>query len=105
MITEQLRERYFLAIRMLLVMAVEIYIVLSQSVLTGAPAWVLLLLALFFGAMAGKELTNKKIKWIFTWLSAVLFIIIFFTLGREFLLLGILLFYEILFLIKPGFFW
>ena len=63
--TEQLRENYFLAIRVILLLALEIYIVLSQSVLTGASDKVLLLLALFVGAMAGKELVKKKEKWVF----------------------------------------
>lgn len=31
--TEQLRENYFLAIRMVVLLALEIYIVLSQSVI------------------------------------------------------------------------
>lgn len=64
--TEQLRENYFLAIRMVVLLALEIYIVLSQSVLTGASGnKVLLLLALLVGAVAGKELVNEKGKCFF----------------------------------------
>ena len=63
--TEQLRETYFLAIRTCLLLVLEIYIVLSQSVLTGASSRVLLLLAFFIGTVAGKELVKRKReKWI-----------------------------------------
>lgn len=103
--TEQLRESYFLAMRMMLLLAVEFYIVLSRSVLTGASAKVLLLLALFIGAMAGKELVKGKWKWFFFGLSGVFLAVIFLILGREFLLLGIFLFYELLSFLKPAFFW
>ena len=104
--TEQLRETYFLAIRTCLLVAIEIYIVLSQAVLTGASSRVLLLLAVFIGTVAGKELVRRKReKWILLGIATVLCMIMIDTLGKEFLLLGILLCYEIIFMIKPSFFW
>ncbi|MBQ6886734.1 MAG: hypothetical protein IJN54_04390 [Lachnospiraceae bacterium] len=103
--TEQLRENYFLAIRVILLLALEIYIVLSQSVLTGASDKVLLLLALFVGAMAGKELVKKKEKWVFFCVAIILWGVMITKLGMEFLLLGILLCYEIISVLKLGFFW
>jgi len=103
--TEQLREKYFLAIRVILLLALEIYIVLSQSVLTGASDKVLLLLALFVGAMAGKELVKKKEKWVFFCVAIILWGVMITKLGMEFLLLGILLCYEIISVLKLGFFW
>lgn len=104
--TEQLRETYFLVIRTCLLLALEIYIVLSQSVLTGASSRVLLLLALFVGAMAGKELAKKKRdKWICLGMAAILFGMMIASLGKEFALLGVLLGYELLSMIKPSFFW
>ena len=104
--TEQLRETYFLAIRTCLLVAIEIYIVLSQTVLTGASSRVLLLLAVFLGTVAGKELVRrKKEKWILLGIATVLCMIMIDTLGKEFLLLGILLCYEIISMIKPSFFW
>lgn len=62
---EQLRDNYFLAVRMGLLLILEIYIALSQAVFTGASVRVLLLLALFIGAMAGKELVEKGKKFSF----------------------------------------
>lgn len=102
---EQLRDNYFLAVRMGLLLTLEIYIVLSQTVFTGASVRVLLLLALFIGAMAGKELVEKGKKVFFFAASIFLFFMMFFMLGKEFLLLGIFLYYEILSCIKPGLIW
>ena len=93
---ESFRENYFLAVRVGMLLVLEIYIVLSQSALTGASAKVLLLLALFVGAMAGKELVKKQMKRIFFAMSCVLFGILVFYVGKEFVILGILLCYEIL---------
>lgn len=104
--TEQLRETYFLAIRTCLLLVLEIYIVLSQSVLTGASSRVLLLLAFFIGTVAGKELVKRKReKWILLGIATVLSTIMVKTLGVEFILLGVLLGYEIISMIKPSFFW
>lgn len=103
--TEQLRENYFLAIRMILLFVLEIYIVLSQSVLTGASAWVLLLLALFAGTMAGKELAKGRLKWCFLSMAGVLCLLVVHWLGREFMLLLIFFCFEGLTMRKPPLFW
>lgn len=102
---EKLRENYFLAVRICLLLILEIYIVLSQSVLTGASYKVLLLLALFIGVMAGKELVEGRKKWFFFSASILLCAVMIGVLGKEFLILGILLGYEIISCIKPGIFW
>lgn len=102
---EQLRENYFLAVRISLVLVLEIYIVLSQSVLTGASDKMLLLLALFVGVVAGKELVRKEKRWIFFVMALVLFAVIVKILGKEFLLLGIFLFYEGISQLKKGGLW
>lgn len=103
--TEQFRGNYFLVMRMLILFVLEIYIVLSQSVLTGASAWVLLLLALFVGAMAGKELVERTLKWVFLGLGGVLCLGILYCLGREFLLLFVFFCFEVLTMMKPSPFW
>ena len=53
---ERFRNQYFVILRIALLLVLEVYIILSQSVLTGASVEVLLLLALFIGAIAGKDL-------------------------------------------------
>ena len=102
---EQLRDTYFLAVRIGLLLILEIYIVLSQSVLTGASAKVLLFLALFVGVMAGKEMVDKLKKIIFFIVAGVLLFAMIFLMGKEFLLLGIFLCYEILSYVRPKIFW
>lgn len=102
---EQLRNNYFLAVRMGLVLVLEIYIVLSQSVLTGASARVLLLLALFVGVIAGKELVERGKRVVFFVVAAILLYFIIAFLGNAFLLLGIFLYYEILTCFRPGMLW
>lgn len=103
--TEQLRENYFLAVRIGLLLIMEIYIALLQFILTGASARVLLLLALFVGTMAGKELVRKDKKWILFGISALLLIVMLVVLGKEFLLLFIFLCYEWITHVKPGILW
>lgn len=103
--TEQLRENYFLAVRISLVLILEVYIVLSQFILIRASAGVLLLLALFVGTMAAKELAAQSKRWILFGLSVLLWLVMFVTLGKEFLLLGILLCYEGILYRKPGLLW
>lgn len=102
---EQLRDNYFLAVRMGLLIVLEIYIVLTQSVLTGASARVLLFLALFIGTIAGKELAKERMKILFFGVASLLLIVMIMTLGKEFLLLGVLLCYEIISYIRPGVSW
>lgn len=104
--TEQLRENYFLAIRIIALLALEIYIVLSQSVLTGASGKkVLLLLALLVGTVAGKELVKNSKKWIFLCLAVALCGISIVEVGSEFLIVGIFLCYEIISFSKLPLFW
>lgn len=103
--TERLRGSFFLVTRILLLLVLEIYIVFSQSILTGASYRVLLLLALFVGTMAGKELTEKRLRWIFIGAALFVWLLMIQTLGREFLILGILFYYEIITLLRPKITW
>lgn len=105
MMGEQLRNNYFLAVRMGLVLILEIYIVLSRSVLTGASARMLLLLALFVGVIAGKELVERRKRCMFFVAAAILIYFIIALLGKAFLLLGVFLYYEVLTYLRPGMPW
>ncbi len=99
---ERLRQNFFLAVRMGLLLILEGYIVLSRWDVTGVPSGVLLPLALFIAAMSLKELVSGKMKIPFFAAAAVLLIIMVRALGMEFFLLGILFYYEILHCIKPS---
>ena len=102
---ERLREHYFVLLRIALLLILEIYIVLTQSVLTGASVKVLLILALFIGIIAGKELVERWTKVLFLGIAGVLLFIILFTLGTTFTLLGVFLCYEILTHFRPRIVW
>ncbi len=102
---ERFREHYFVLLRITLLLMLEIYIVLSQSVLTGASVKVLLLLALFIGVIAGKELVERRLQILFLGIAGIILLIMLFTLGTGFALLGVFWSYEILAHLKPRLFW
>ena len=68
---EQLRENYFLAVRMGVLLVLELYIVVTQPEMAGASAGMLLLLALFFGSMIVKEFVKGK-KRIFSFYNGII---------------------------------
>lgn len=102
---ERFREYYFVLLRIALLLILEIYIVLSQSVLTGASVKALLLLALFIGVDAGKELVERRFRILFLAAAGVLLCFIILTLGTAFTLLGIFFCYEVITYFRPGRLW
>lgn len=64
--------------------------------LTGASVKALLILALFIGVVAGKELVERRLQGVFLGVAGILLLIILFTLGTSFTLLGVFLCYEVL---------
>ncbi len=104
--TEQVRENYFLAIRILMVLAVEIYIAVINGDLAGTSGGVLLLLALFLGALACREMLSRKWQWTFLLGAGVIVGILLYRGGVEYVLLGILLVYEVIsYVSDKGFTW
>ncbi len=102
---ERFRERYFVLLRIVLLLILEVYIILSQSVLTGASVEVLLLLALFIGVSAGKELVKRRYRILLLGIAGVFWFAILFTAGTSFALLGAYLCYEVLTYLKPRMIW
>ena len=92
-------------LRIALLLVLEIYIILSQSVLTGASVEVLLILALFIGVVAGKELVRTKYQLLFLAVAGIVWLLVLFEVGSNFVLLGVYLCYEILSHFKPRMFW
>ena len=72
---ERFRNHYFVLLRIALLLVLEVYIILSQSVLTGASVEVLLILALFIGVIAGKELMERRYQIIWLVTAGVIWII------------------------------
>lgn len=102
---ERFREHYFVLFRIALLLVLEVYIILSQLVLTGASVEVLLILALFIGVVAGKELVGRWHQIICLVMAGVVWFIALFAVGTTFILLGIYLCYEVLTYFKPRMFW
>lgn len=102
---ERFREHYFVLLRIVLLLILEIYIILSQFVLTGASVKALLILALFIGVIAGKELVERRLQGVFLGVAGILLLIILVTLGTSFTLLGVFLCYEVLTYLRPCMFW
>ncbi len=102
---ERFRNHYFVLLRIALLLVLVVYIILSQSVLTGASVEVLLILALFIGVIAGKELMDRgyQIIWLVT--AGVIWIIMLLSAGTAFTLVGVYLCYEVLTYFKPRLFW
>lgn len=102
---ERFRNHYFVLLRIALLLVLEVYIVLSQSILTGASVKVLLLLALFIGVIAGKELIDKRYQIILLLIAGLIWLIMLFSVGKSFILLGVYLCYEVLTYFKPSMLW
>lgn len=102
---EQLRDKYFLIVRMGLLIGIQLYIVISEAVFTGASAQVLLFLAVFIGIWtAGEWVSAGKYRYILV-ILAFMTLILYLKSGKGFVLLGIYLCYEALFHIKPAAGW
>ena len=102
---EGFRNHYFVILRIALLLVLEVYIILSQSVLTGASVEVLLLLALFIGMIAGTELIERRYQLIWLVTAGGIWIIMLFVVETTFTLLGVYLCYEVLTYFKPRLFW
>lgn len=102
---ERFRENYFGLLRIILLLILDIYIVFSQSALTGASVEVLLILALLIGIIAGKELVEHRLQSLFLGIAGIVLLIIWFTLGTTYTLLGVFLCYEVLTYLRPHALW
>lgn len=102
---ERLRNHYFLLLRIALLLVLDIYILVSRFSLTGASAEVLLILALFTGAIAGKELVDRKYQPICFMAAGIIWLFMLFSAGTVFSLAGVCLCYEVLNCFKPSLFW
>lgn len=103
--SEQLRDNYFLAVKIIMLIALELYIALTKNVLTGASGMVLLLLALLIGCFCLVQLFDKMKRWVCVAACIVLLIVLFKYIDKAFILLGVCITYDIISHIKPGFVW
>ena len=103
--SEQLRDNYFLAVKIIMLIALELYIALTKNVLTGASGMVLLLLALLIGCFSLVQLFDKLIRWMCLCGCIILLIVITTNIDKAFVILGICLAYDIISYLKSSFIW
>ncbi len=103
--SEQLRDNYFLAVKIIMLIALELYIALTKNVLTGASGMVLLLLALLIGCFSLVQLFDKLRRWMCLCGCIILLIVITTNIDKAFVLLGVCLAYDIISYLKPSFIW
>lgn len=92
--TGRIRESYFLAVKTILVLISELYLMIHQFGQAGASGGMFLLLALFLGIFVGEAISKNKWKavWCSLLLPGVFFLVQMY--GISFLLLGIIGGYE-----------
>lgn len=102
---DRYRENYFTAVRTVLLLITVIYTVISNSMLTGASAGVLLLLALFTASLSLKDVFGGKTKVVCLAAAAVLCVAMFCIYGKSVYLLGVITGFEILDFLRPQMTW
>ena len=99
--SEHIRDKYFLLIKLVLLIVFSIYGIMNTADKTGVSVKILLLVSFYIGALAGKEFLNGYKKAICTIASLIIFLILTYIGGEYFILFGFLSIYEILSLF-PG---
>lgn len=92
--TEQIRENYFGVARIMMILALEIYIAIMQSDLAGTSGRMLLLLALFLGSVAGREALPRSSQWIAVLAAGGVMGVMIAQYGPAYSMLGMVLAYE-----------
>ncbi|MCM1158131.1 MAG: histidine kinase [Bacteroidales bacterium] len=105
MMEEQIRENYFLTVKTMLILAMEIYLAVVRRDLAGTSGGVLLLLALFLGSMVMKELFDLRVQWFFLLAAGLVAGLLVAGFGREYILLGMFILYEGISCLHAGFLW
>ena len=100
---ERLRDNFFTVVRIVIMLVFSLYGFFETS--TGVSPLILLLVALYFCAMALKEMfSDKRYKLLFLGLGAVAFIAILVFGGKAYILMGLYLIYESFSLFKATLF-
>lgn len=92
--TEQLREHYFLAVRIMIILVIGIYIAIAQADLAGSSGGMLLLLALLLGFVVGREILPHHMQWLSLLAAGGVLGVMIAEYGVEYSMLGIVLIYE-----------
>ncbi|MBQ4485703.1 MAG: hypothetical protein II936_01700 [Oscillospiraceae bacterium] len=100
---ENIRNNYFLGVRMALLIIIVIYTNFSCSLMTGASVRVLLLLAFYIGFLTFRELADRKVQLLLLAAAGIVFCILYKLIGSGAMLMGVFAGYEVLTYLKPRF--
>lgn len=94
--SDRLRENYFVFVRLALMVLLCVYGAMNETDVTGVSAGILLLVSFYIGVMATKELFRGWRKVALAMVGVVLNLLLVYSGGREFLLLGYCTLFEVL---------
>ncbi len=92
--SERFRENYFIIIRVIILLILSVYGLLSSPDKTGVSVEMLLLVSFYIGVMTFKELTKNNKKILLTITGIILYFLILYLDGMSFFLLGFFTVYE-----------
>ena len=102
---ERVKDNLFITVRVVLMLIFSIYGFLKMGISTGVSVKVLLLVSFFIAAIAAKEMVGRKVQAICLLIAVALFVALLYFGGKGFVLLGVLLGFEILAYLRAGFMW
>ena len=94
--SERFRENYFIIIRVIILLILSVYGLLSSPDKTGVSVEMLLLVSFYIGVMTFKELTKNKLKILLSIIGIILYSLILYIGGMSFFLLGFFTVYEVM---------
>lgn len=102
---ERVKDNLFITVRVALMLIFSIYGFLKMGISTGVSVKVLLLVSFFIAAIAAKEMVGRKAQAVFLLIAVAVFTLLVYFGGKGFILLGVLLSFEILAYLGAGFMW
>ena len=94
--SERFRDNYFIIIRVIILLILSVYGLLSSPYKTGVSVQMLLLVSFYIGVMTFKELTKNKLKILLSIIGIILYSLILYIGGMSFFLLGFFTVYEVM---------
>ena len=94
--SERFRDNYFIIIRVIILLILSVYGLLSSPDKTGVSVQMLLLVSFYIGVMTFKELTKNKLKILLSIIGIILYCLILYIGGMSFFLLGFFTVYEVM---------
>ena len=100
-----LKEKYFLVVRIVIMLLFSMYGMLGINEETGVSEWILLLISLFISMICLKEFVDGKKRILFLIAAAVIVVALIYMGGLSFIFLGAFLYYEFLLCFRADKIW